>query len=363
VTVRSATGEPLAAAAFNDRSQIVGRVWSFDPAETIDATFVARRVERATALRAPLSARTDAMRLVFGESDGLPGVVVDRYGGVAVVQLNTAGAERWRDAIADAVAVLPGVVTVVERSEGDSREREGLLPAVGILRGAAPPELVEVHETAPDCRGRWAFAVDVAHGHKTGFYLDQRDNRQVVARLTAEAGGAARVLDVFAYTGGFSVAARWAGASAVQAVDSSGPALALARENVLRTGLAAIDTVEADAFTHLRSLRDRAARFDVVVLDPPKLAPTAAQLQRATRAYKDVNLLGIKLVEAGGHLVTFSCSGAMTEDLFQKVLFGAALDAGREVQIVGRLTQPEDHPVLLTFPEAAYLTGLVCRVL
>jgi 23S rRNA (cytosine1962-C5)-methyltransferase len=283
---------------------------------------------------------------------------VDRYATHAVLQLLTAAADRWRDALADAVAALADVRVVVERSDADGRHREGLAERTGTLRGPDPSGMVDVWEAAPADRDRWVFAVDVLHGHKTGFYLDQRVSRRVVAELARDA----RVLNVFAYTGGFSVAAWWGGARSVLSVDSSGPALSLAAENLGRNGLPDGGLVQDDAFAYLRQLRDRGEQFDLVVLDPPKLAASDAQVPKASRAYKDLNLLAFKLLAPGGHLVTFSCSGAVSEDLFQKIVFGAALDAKRNVQVVQRLGQPSDHPVLLTFPEAAYLKGFVCRV-
>ncbi len=351
VLVRSAEGEPLGRAAYSPSSQIVARMWTFDPAECVDDAFIAGRVARAAGLRAGLAGRTDAVRLVFAENDGLPGVIVDRYGAVAVCQLLSAGAERWRDAIADAVAALPGVGAVVERSDAAVRGKEGLGPVSGLLRGTEPGEVTVVED------GR-RYLVDVDAGHKTGFYLDQRDNRTVVQALARDA----RVLDVCAFTGGFSVAAWRGGARSVVTVDSSRPALVLAARNLQANGAPPSQLVEADAFAELRRRRSQGERFDLIVLDPPKLATSAAQVRKASRAYKDLNLQAFGLLEPGGCLVTFSCSGAVDDALFQKIVFGAALDAGREVQVVGRLTQAADHPVLLSFPEGAYLKGLVCRV-
>jgi 23S rRNA (cytosine1962-C5)-methyltransferase len=289
---------------------------------------------------------------VYSESDGLPGLIVDRFAGVAVLQLLAAGMEPWRDVVADALAGLPAVEAVYERSDADVRSKEGLAPRTGGLRGDEPPEVVEIAED-----GR-RYLVDVRHGHKTGFYLDQRDNRRLVQQLAS----GRRVLDVFAYTGGFSVAAAVGGAASVTSVDSSAPALGLAAQALARNGIAApgrAEQVVADAFTDLRQRRDRGERYDLIVLDPPKLAGSAAQVNRATRAYKDLNLQALRLLGPGGLLATFSCSGAITDDLFQKVVFGAALDAGADVAIVGRLSQASDHPVRLSVPESAYLKGIV----
>jgi 23S rRNA (cytosine1962-C5)-methyltransferase len=359
VVVRASNGRFLARAAYSPESQILGRVWSFEQSERIDEDLITARVERAVAARSDLAERTDAIRLVFAESDGLPGVIADRFESFVVLQLSSAGADRWRDALAAAFAGLPGVSGVYERSDLDVRAREGLAPRTGPLKGEEPPPTVTIAERPPAEGPGWSFVADLRNGHKTGFYLDQRESRRVVA----EHAEGRRVLDLFTYTGGFSVAAASGGASEITAVDSSGPALELAARNLDRNGFAGLTAlVEADVFTYLRELRDRGERFDLIVADPPKLAHSTSQLKRATRAYKDLNLLAMKLLAPGGALVTFSCSGLMSEDLFQKVLFGAALDAGRDVQVVGRLTQATDHPVLLSFPEAAYLKGFVLRV-
>ncbi len=343
-------GRPLGRGAYSPASQIRVRMWTFHPDETVDAAFVAARVRRAADRRgALLASGTDSARLVFSEADGVPGVVADRYGDTVVLQLTTVGAESWRDVVADTLAALPGVRCVFERSDADSRAREGLEPRSGVLRGDAPDPGLVAHE------GRWRFLVDVAGGHKTGFYLDQRDSRAAIARLAP----GRRVLNVFSYTGAFSVVAASSGATDVLSIDSSGPALDVARRNGGLNGVDIGELQEADAFMALRGLRDRARQFDLVALDPPKLAHHERQLDKATRAYKDLNLLAIKLLAPGGTLLTWSCSGAMTAELFQKVVAGAALDAGRTVRIVGRLGQPGDHPVPLAFPEAEYLKGLV----
>jgi 23S rRNA (cytosine1962-C5)-methyltransferase len=350
VEVRAADGQSLGFAAYSPASQIRARMWTFDPAEPVDAAFVAARVATSAARRAHLlSSGTDSARIVFSEADGVPGLIADRYGDTVVCQLTTAGADAWRDVIADALAALPGVTCVYERSDADVREREGLGPRVGLLRGNAPSPALVAHE------GRWQFAVDVAGGHKTGFYLDQREARTAVA---AHAAGRS-VLNVFAYTGAFSAIAAGSGATSVASIDSSGPAFDVARRNGELNGVDIGELMEADAFTALRGLRDRARSYDLILLDPPKLANTEQQLDKATRAYKDLNLLACKLLAPGGMLMTWSCSGAMTMDLFQKVVAGAALDAKRTVRIVGRLHQPSDHPVPLAFPEAEYLKGLI----
>lgn len=353
VMVRASDGTELGWAAYSPVSQIRARMWSFDEGVDIDASFVAARISAAAERRAALLAHgnTDSARLVFSEADGVPGLVADRYGDTVVCQFTTAGADAWRDVMADALFALPGVASVYERSDADVRTREGLEARVGLLRGHEPSPALVAHE-----RGL-QFSVDVAGGHKTGFYLDQRDARAAIADVASDC----RVLNVFSYTGAFSLIAARAGASDITSVDSSAPALLTARRNAELNGLDIGELVEGDAFTVLRGLRDRAKQYDLILLDPPKLANTDKQIEKASRAYKDLNLLAVKLLAPGGTLMTWSCSGAMTMDLFQKVVAGAALDARREVRIVGRLHQPSDHPVPLAFPEAEYLKGLVLR--
>jgi 23S rRNA (cytosine1962-C5)-methyltransferase len=353
VLVRASDGTELGWAAYSPESQIRARMWSFEEGDDVDDSFVAARVTAAAERRAALlgDGRTDSARLVFSEADGVPGLVADRYGDTVVCQFTTAGAEAWREVLADALFAMPGVSCVYERSDADVREREGLGPRVGLLRGHEPsPDLV-AHESG------FRFAVEVAGGHKTGFYLDQRDGRSAVAAVAP----GARVLNVFSYTGAFSVIAAARGAQHVTSIDSSGPALDVARRNGVLNAVDVGEVVEGDAFTLLRGLRDRAKQYDLVLLDPPKLANTERQLEKASRAYKDLNLLAVKLLAPGGTLMTWSCSGAMGMELFQKVVAGAALDAKREVRIVGRLHQPSDHPVPLPFPEAEYLKGLVLQ--
>jgi 23S rRNA (cytosine1962-C5)-methyltransferase len=352
VAVVSNDGDFLAWAAYSPASQIVGRVWSFEQSDEIDGPFLASRVAASASRRAPLLRTTDAARLVFAEADGVPGLIADRYGEHVVIEVSTVGAERWRTEIADALAELPGVRSVYERSDLEARRREGLEERTGLVRGEEPPELVTIHEDGAK------YDVDVRRGHKTGFYLDQRESRRALARLAK----GRRVLNVFAYTGAFSVVASLNGATGTTSIDSSGPALALAAGNLDLNGCPRGDLVEADAFSDLRRLRAAGERFDLIVLDPPKLAHRADQVERSTRAYKDLNLLAFQLLSPGGVLLTFSCSGALDEALFQKVVAGAALDARRDARIVGRLHQAGDHPVALAIPETAYLKGLVCEV-
>ena len=352
VAVEADDGSFVAWAAYSPASQIVGRVWSFDEADVVDDAFVARWITESADRRGDLWATTNSARLVFSEADGVPGLIADRYGSHVVVEITTAGAERWRDTIAETLSSLPGVDGVYERSNIDVRRREGLEERVGSMLGAEPPELIEMTEDDA------TFLVDVRHGHKTGFYLDQRESRRAIARLAV----GRRTLNVFAYTGAFSVVAARAGATHVMSIDSSGPALALAAQNLARNDCEPGMLVEADAFAELRRLRERRDRFDLVVVDPPKLVHRADQIDKSTRAYKDLNLIAFQLLDPGGMLVTFSCSGLLDEALFQKVVAGAALDARREARIVGRLHQASDHPVHLAVPESSYLKGLICRV-
>ncbi len=356
VEVRTAGGEHLGRAAWSPSSQIRARMWSFDPHEEIDADFFARRLTDALAARRAVGIETTgegACRLVHGESDGLPGLVVDRYADVLVVQLLTAGTEHWQDTIAEALGAATGLATIYERSDADVRELEGLPQRTGPLRGDAPAPLTIVEHGL-------RYAVDPAAGHKTGFYLDQRDSR---LRLRGLAAGR-EVLDCFSFSGGFSLNALAGGAASVLALDSSGDALALARRQAALNGLddGRFDILEGDAFSQLRRFRDSRRSFDLIVLDPPKFAPTAAHVDKATRAYKDINLLSFKLLRPGGLLLTFSCSGGLDAPLFQKVVAAAALDAGVEARILAHLSQAGDHPVDLAFPEGAYLKGLICRV-
>lgn len=352
VVVRDAAGVVLGRAAYSPESQLCARMWTFDDSTIVDEDFVTARIHAAAARRDALGLGQGATRVVFSEADGVPGLVADRYGDTVVVQLTTTGADRWREVIADALVALPGVSRVYERSDADTRRREGLEERIGLLRG----DPVEGRLTVTE--GAWSFLVDVAAGHKTGFYIDQRNSRAALAPLCADRD----VLNAFAYTGAFSVVAAHGGAASVTHLDSSGPALALAAENLALNGPEPGVTIEADAFTELRRMRDRRASYDLIILDPPKLAASAKQVDRATRAYKDVNLLALKLLRPGGVLMTFSCSGSVSAELFQKVVAGAAVDAAREARIIGRLAQPADHPVPLSFPEAEYLKGLVVQV-
>jgi len=347
----------LARGAYSPRSQITVRVWTFNPDEEITPAFFRERLKRAIAYRRTLTESKDltAVRLVHSESDGLPGLIVDRYGNFLVCQFMAAGSEYWKQEIVAQIKDLIPCAGIYERSDLDVREKEGLPRSTGVLAGDAPPDLIEIQEG--ECR----FLVDILHGHKTGFYLDQRDNRA----LAAEYARGREVLNGFAYTGGFGVCALKGGAARVTNVESSSDALTLAMRNVELNGLnaAQVENVAGDVFQVLRQYRDSRREFDLIVLDPPKFAESMSQIESAGRGYKDINLLAFKLLRSGGVLFTFSCSGLLAPELFQKIVAGAALDAGREAQIIQRLAQAPDHPTLLSFPEGSYLKGLVCRAL
>ncbi|MFN2299064.1 MAG: class I SAM-dependent rRNA methyltransferase [Anaerolineales bacterium] len=296
---------------------------------------------------------------MHAENDGLPGIVADRYGGFLVVQFLSAAAERWKNELAGLFAEIEGIQGIYERSDADIRRKEGLASVSGPLCGEKPPANITLRE------GEWEFLVDVRAGHKTGFYLDQRDSRKAICEYISSFIRGGEILNVFSYTGSFAVASYSGGAGHVVNVDSSQSALDMARENVERNGHAVGDNsfISANAFEKLRAFRDEKRLFDGVILDPPKFAVMQKDIRKATRAYKDINWLAMRIIRPNGLLFTFSCSGLVSEDLFQKVVFSAAIDAGREAQIIGRLGQPMDHPVRITFPEGRYLKGLVLRVL
>ncbi|ALB12167.1 class I SAM-dependent rRNA methyltransferase [Burkholderia pseudomallei] len=386
VIVRAHDGRFLARAAYSPHSQIRLRVWSFDENEPIDHAFFKRRVQRALAHRRAMISGTDAVRLVFGEADGLPGLIVDYYvaargaahtgdaaaraaeGGAAapvapgdgegrgqlVCQFMAAGVEHWKGAIVAALVAATGCPNVYERSDVSIREKEGLEQTTGVLAGDAPPDTLIANENGV------LYHVDVRNGHKTGFYVDQRENRALVAQYARDRD----VLNCFCYTDGFSLAALKGGAKRVVSIDSSGDALALAQRNVAANGFdaARAQWLDADAFKTLRRLVDEGERFDLIVLDPPKFAPTRDSVDRAARAYKDINLSGLKLLRPGGLLFTYSCSGAIDMDLFQKIVAGAAADAKVDARILKRLGAGVDHPLLTAFPEGEYLKGLLLQI-
>ena len=357
VDVVSHDGRPLGRAAWSPASQIRARMWSFAADETIDHAFFKRRVAASVARRdaLPELAGQQGLRLIHAESDGLPGIIADRYGDTVVVQLTTVGADKWRAAIADSLQKATGCARIYERSDVEVRSLEGLESVTGWLHGAAPEGDIVIAENGV------RMAVDIVGGHKTGFYLDQRENRRRVAELARDR----RVLNCFCYTAGFSLQALAGGAREVVSMDSSGPALATAQRNLaLNPQLDATRAIwrEADVFAELRSLRAAGERYELVILDPPKFANTAAHADRAARAYKDINLHAMQLLAPGGLLMTYSCSGGVDAELFRKIVAGAALDAGRTARIVQRLHGAADHPVDLAFPEGEYLKGLLLQV-
>lgn len=358
VAVRASDGRWLASAAYSPESTIRARAWSFVESEAINAAAMAARVHAAVARRASIAHDSSAVRLVFGESDRLPGLIVDRYGDQLVTQFQAAGVDAWRDPLIDALVEATGCSNVFDRSDGAIRTREGLPAISGVLRGVEPPTSIEIIEH------ELQFLVDVRRGHKTGFYIDQRDNRRLAQDLAAawlrEHGRPARCLNAFCYTGGFSIAMLAGGAESVVSIDSSADALALGAEHVRLNGFApsAVRWEDADAFEALRRLNAGPERFDLIVLDPPKFASSHHHVDRAARAYKDIMLQALRLLTPGGTMLTFSCSGAIDVDLFQKIAAGAVFDARVDAWMIERLGAGADHPLMMTVPESEYLKGL-----
>jgi 23S rRNA (cytosine1962-C5)-methyltransferase len=353
VRVESHSGSFLGWAAFSPSSKIRARIWSFDEAQRIDAAFFEMSVKRAIAARSRFDIQSNGMRLIHGESDGLPGLIVDRYDDTLVAQFLSSGTERWKQEIANALLAQTGLTKLYERSDSGVRGLEGLQPVTGWLRGEGPTGIVlREHD--------WKLSLDIAEGHKTGFYLDQRDSRKKFAdyarRLQFQ-----RVLNCYCYTGGFTVAALAGGAAHVTSIDSSGPAIERAKSNVALNGFDAARTtmMDADVNASLRQFYKDGQTFDAIVLDPPKFAPSAAHADRAARAYKDINRLAFKILEPGGVLFTYSCSGGIGAELFHKIVASAGTDAGVDGYISERMQGAPDHPMTLTFPEGEYLKGLV----
>ena len=353
VRVESHDGRFLAWAAYSPASRIRARAWSFDEVERIDAACFERRILSALAMRQRLGVDSDAVRLVHGEADGLPGLVVDRYGDVLSAQFLFAGTERWKPVLADLLMKHTGCARLFERSDAQVRQLEGLAPSHGWLRGEGSTAL-QIREHG------WQLTLDVSEGHKTGYYLDQRDNRQIFADSVRHY-GCQSVLNCYSYTGGFSVAALAGGAREVISVDSSGPALARASAHVALNGHDGTrhTALDADVNATLRRLLAEGRRFDAIVLDPPKFAASPAHAERAARAYKDINRLAFMLLAPGGLLFTFSCSGGISADLFHKIVAGAGLDAGVDGYLLRRLEAAPDHPTTVNFPEGEYLKGLM----
>ncbi|MDT8896904.1 class I SAM-dependent rRNA methyltransferase [Thermanaerothrix sp. 4228-RoL] len=356
VAIYSSQGQWLAWAGYSPRSSIRARIWSWDVNEAIRPEFFEGRIAKAISRRWHLQndSSTTAYRLIHAESDGLPGLIVDRYRDWLVVQILTVTMEVWRDVIFKSLRQSTGFDHIYERSDVEVRSLEGLTSRVGPCGETLPPPVVEIQENGH------RFWVDIQHGQKTGFYLDQRENRRIVGHLAA----GKEVLNAFCYTGAFSVYTLAGGAKSVCSIDVSGEALRLAQENLKLNGFdpEQHEWVEGDVFQVLRHFRDVGRKFDLIILDPPKFAPATAQIARAARGYKDINWLAFRLLRPGGLLVTFSCSGGVTPELFQKIVADAALDAGVEGRILMRLYQASDHPVALNFPEGLYLKGLVVEI-
>jgi 23S rRNA (cytosine1962-C5)-methyltransferase len=356
VIISDSKSQKLGWAAFSPISQIRARMWTFNPDEIVDVRFLRERLNRAILLREKIISdpQTSAYRLVYAESDGIPGFIVDRYNDTLVVQILSTGPEFWKDTLVSLLSELTGVKRIFERSDVDVRRLEGLPDRMGPICGTFDSEKELILENG------LSFWVDLAKGHKTGFYLDQRANRNLLKQYAKNRS----VLNCFSYTGGFTVNALAGGAESVTSVDSSAEVLALGAKNVALNSLPTDQTewLEGDVFMVLRKFRDQGHSFDLIILDPPKFAPTASQVEHAARGYKDINLLAFKLLRAGGILFTFSCSGGITSDLFQKIVAGAALDAKVEAKILATMTQAGDHPVALSFPEGAYLKGLICSI-
>ncbi len=356
VLVQAADGRRLAWGAYSPQSQIRVRIWSFDTGAQIDAPFFKRRIDAAAAARRrmPRVSPCTAVRLIHGESDGLPGLIVDRYGDYLVCQFLSAGADRWRDTIVDQLRGLPDIKGIYERSDVQVRDKEGLPQRAGLLWGQDPPGRIDVQ------LGQVRLWVDVFKGHKTGLYLDQRENQAALAGMAAQAD----MLNCFCYTGGFGIWAMRAGARRVTQIDASPEMLSLARENAELNGVdaEAMDYIAANVFEQLRAFRDQGRSFDLIVLDPPKFVAAMGQMNRGCRGYKDINLLAMRMLRPGGVLATFSCSGLVSSSLFQKIVADAAVDAGRRARLIQRLHQAADHPVALNFPESDYLKGLICLV-
>jgi len=356
VEIFSGDGKFLGYGSYSLHSQISVRVLSFNPEDQIDKDFIQKKIETAAQFRTQIInlETTNAYRVINAESDSLPGLVVDKYGDFLVCQFLSAGAEFWKKETIEILLNIFNPTGIFERSDVEVREKEGLQQFKGILFGKDPEELIEIIENGNK------FFVDINLGHKTGFYLDQRDNRKLLEIFSSEK----EILNCFSYTGGFSVYAIKAGASKVVNLDSSFEALSLAETNLTLNGIASskYENVQDDVFKYLRKLRDTNKQFDVIILDPPKFAESVSQIEKASRGYKDINLLALKLLKKNGVLFTFSCSGHIVSELFNKIIADAATDAGREVHTLKFLTQSPDHAMLTSFPEGLYLKGLVCTV-
>lgn len=356
VQIKTADGKLWGQGAYSPQSQIAVRAWTFDPEESVSEEFFRQRLNRAITSRRPNPAdeKGNCGRLVFSESDGLPGVIIDQYADYLVCQFLSAGAEYWKQTIVSLLNKIVPCKGIYERSDANVREKEGLPLHTGVLSGETPPDLIEIFN------GSYHFFVDIKSGHKTGFYLDQKENHFFVAQFMRDK----KVLDCFCYTGGFSVAALLADAGSVTSIDASAASLDMARRNIALNGLDGSKSFleEGNVSQVLRQYRDSGRQFDAIILDPPKFILSRSQLEQAGRGYKDINMMAMKLLKPGGILATFSCSQLMPPDLFQRTVAFASVDAKRDVQILKRLHQSPDHPVALCFPEAEYLKGMICKV-
>ncbi len=356
VEIRSFDGERLAIASFSEFSQIIARVWTFNAVEKINKDYLLKQVQYARKLRLSmgLDSITNTYRIINTEADGIPGLIVDKYDKYLVCQFLSAGAEFWRESIIEILAEEFNPAGIYERSDTDSRVKEGLEKKAGLIYGEEPLTEVVIHEDGIK------YYVDIKSGHKTGFYLDQRENRSKIRNYCR----GMDVLNCFSYTGGFGIAALTAGANHVTNIDSSSDSLKMIEKNMLLNNLdiSRSEQVEGDVFKILRTYRDSVKSFDLIILDPPKFAESKNQLEGALRGYKDINLLAFKLLRPGGVLFTFSCSGHIVPELFRKVVSDAAIDSGKKVQQIAVLQQSADHPVLMSFPESFYLKGLICKV-
>ncbi len=355
IEIRSFGGETLAIASYSEHSQIVARVWTFDRSEKIDKEYLRKLFHKSKNVRSHMLHEdvTNAYRIINAEADGIPGLIVDKYDQFLVCQFLSAGAEFWRKQIVELLAEEFNPLGIFERSDSDSRIKEGLEKQTGVIFGEEPPSEITIYE------GEIKYFANIKTGHKTGFYLDQRNNRGLIKEYC----NGNEVLNCFSYSGGFGIVALKAGASHITNIDSSAESLKMVEKNIFLNGLdgSKSDQVEGDVFKILRTYRDSAKSFDVIVLDPPKFAESKSQLDGALRGYKDINLLAFKLLKPGGVLFTFSCSGHIVPELFRKVVSDAAIDSGRRVQQLALLQQSHDHPVLMNFPESFYLKGLICK--
>ncbi|MBH3270135.1 23S rRNA (cytosine(1962)-C(5))-methyltransferase RlmI [Serratia marcescens] len=357
IDILDSQGKWLARGAYSPESQIRARVWTFQSDEEINIDFFIRRLQQAQSWRDWVAQRDglDGYRLIAGESDGLPGITIDRFQNFLVLQLLSAGAEYQRPALLSALQHCYPECSIYDRSDVAVRKKEGLPLAQGPVLGDLPPELLPITEHG------MKLLVDIQQGHKTGFYLDQRDSRLAARNYSA----GRRVLNCFSYTGAFAVSALMGGCAQVISVDTSQTALDIARQNVElnKLDLSKAEFVRDDVFQLLRNYRTQGEKFDLIIMDPPKFVENKNQLASACRGYKDINMLALQLLNPGGILLSFSCSGLMPTDLFQKILADAAVDAGRDVQFIEQFRQAADHPVIATYPEGLYLKGFACRVM